>query len=83
MSSTPMHPMILAVRILLGQGPSLPSSRDVPEGLPLSANPPIPKASPGWSPSATCREGGEDTAGEVLAHRRAGLGRAHHERRET
>ena len=82
MSSTPMHPMILAVRILLRQGPPLLSSRESPEGLPLSAKPPIPKASPGRSPSAACREGEGNTAEKASAQRGARPGRDCHERRE-
>ena len=63
MRAAPIHPLILAVGILHRQDPALPASRDSQEGLPLSMKPPIPKASPGWSPSAAYREGGECTAG--------------------
>jgi len=61
MRSTPMHPRVLAVGLLFDPGPSFPS-RDSQEGLPLSAKPPIPKASPGRSPSVDFREGGKDAA---------------------
>jgi hypothetical protein len=72
--------MLPAVRTLLRQGPASSPSRFVPEGLPISAKTPIPKASPGWSPSATCCEGGEDST--ALTARHGGRsGRALQERR--